>query len=382
MRKLRLGFALGAIGSLLGCGDAQSPANGAAGAGNGGAAGLSGVAGSAAGRGNAAAGGSAGAAPGTAGAGSSAGTPSGGSSGGGSSGNAAGGRSGAGGGAGMTAGVGSGAAGTGAGGANVGGRSGASGAGASGRGSGGMSGTAACSEVTPVPEAVRTRLELDPFYEKHVDANGLSVLGSSEPSDESLLLACKLVSNLLSESEDVRAELIRRKARFAIIGKDEGTADIPEYGYRGGPQADIDYINQRARGLGGQVASCGEENILCLAGDRYPRESICVHEFSHTISTYGAYGARNTFEDELGDAFQSALSSGILDDTYRSTNLQEYWAEGVQDWYDTNDWATPSNGIHNDVNTRVELAAFDPTLYALVASLFPESTDWGDCRAD
>jgi hypothetical protein len=245
-----------------------------------------------------------------------------------------------------------------------------------------MSATTECTQVTPVPDEVRTRLDLDPFYEKHVDAHGLSVLGSSAPSDESLLLACKVLNNMLSESEEVRSELIRRKARFAIIGKDEGTADIPEYGYRDGPQADIDYINQRARGLGGLVASCGEENILCLAGDRYPRESICVHEFSHTITTYGAYTAIDSFEDELENAFDAALASGILDDTYRSSSLQEYWAEGVQDWYDTNDWASPPNGIHNDVNTRVELAEYDPTLYALVASLFPESTDWGDCRAD
>jgi hypothetical protein len=244
-----------------------------------------------------------------------------------------------------------------------------------------MSGaTGQCAEVTAVPEAVRTRLNLDPFYEKHVDALGLSILASAKPSDESLLLACKLVNNMLSKRDDVRQELIRRKARFAIIGKDEGTAEIPEYGYRDGPQADIDYINARARGLGGQVASCGEENILCLDGDRYPRESICVHEFSHTISTYGVYGTDDGFEDTLQSSFDDAVASGILDDTYRGSNLQEYWAEGVQDWYDTNDWSSPPNGIHNDVNTRVELETFDPTLYALIAGVFPDDTAWGDCR--
>jgi hypothetical protein len=250
-------------------------------------------------------------------------------------------------------------------------------------GAAGASGNAGdCTEVTAVPEAVRGELDLDPFYEKHVDARGLSVLGSDEPSDESLLLACKLVNNMLSQRDDVRQELIRRKARFAIIGKDEGTADIPEYGYRDGPQEDIDYINQRARGLGGIVASCGEENILCLAGDRYPRESICVHEFSHTISTYGLYSAEDGFEATLEAAYDAALDSGILDDSYRNSNLQEYWAEGVQDWYDTNDWSDPPNGIHNDVNTRVELQAYDPTLYALVADVFPVDVTWGECRED
>jgi hypothetical protein len=259
------------------------------------------------------------------------------------------------------------------------GTSGGSGGAAGGGGTGG--GTSKCGPVTSVPEDVRERLELDPFYEKHVDANGLSVLASSAPSDESLILACELLSNMLGDREDVREELIRRRARFAIIGENEGTADIPEYGYRDGPQADIDYINQRARGLGGIVASCGEENILCLDGDRYYNESICVHEFSHTISMYGIYGADDGFEDELSAAFESALDSGILDETYRNSNLQEYWAEGVQDWYDTNASSNPPNGVHNSVNTRSELADYDPTLYALVAGVFPEAIAWGDCHA-
>jgi hypothetical protein len=265
----------------------------------------------------------------------------------------------------------------------MGGRGGGAAAGASGSagafGSGGAS-SPRCGPVTEVPEAVRKRLDLDPFYKKHVDASGLSVLSSAAPADESLLLACELLNNLLGKRDDVRQELIRRKARFAIIGKNEGTAEIPEYGYVGGPQEDIDYINQRARGLGGIVASCGEENILCLSGDRYRNESICVHEYSHTISLYGAYTADDTFEDDLKAAFDSAMASGILENTYRTSNEQEYWAEGVQDWYDTNDTANPPNGIHNGVNTREELKDYDPTLYALIGGLFPEATDWGDCH--
>jgi hypothetical protein len=289
----------------------------------------------------------------------------------------------------------SGAAGGGkAGGAGAGGRGGAAGnggvagavAGAGGNAGaptgGAPSGTGKCGPVTAVPESVRSRLSLDPFYEKHVDANGLSVLASGEPADESLILACELLNNMMSKRDDVRLELIRRKARFAIIGKNEGTAEIPEYGYRDRPQADIDYINERARGLGGIVASCGEENILCLKGDRYSRESICVHEFSHTISTYGAYTADRTFESTLKSAYDAARASGILDNTYRRENLQEYWAEGVQDWYDTNDFANPPNGIHNQVNTRTELADYDPKLYELVASMFPEAVAWGDCHVD
>lgn len=233
---------------------------------------------------------------------------------------------------------------------------------------------------SPVPPEVREALDLDPFYQKYVDAGGLAILASSEPEDASLLAACELVNDMLVARDDVREALIRSRARFAIIGRDEGTAEIPEYGYGNRPQQDVDYINQRARGLGGQVASCGEENILCLRGDRYRRESICVHEFSHTISTYGLYRVDRTFERRLREAFEHAQQTGLYANTYALENPQEYWAEGVQNWYDTNDEAIPANGIHNEINTRAEFVAYDPTLAALVEELLPEATAFDDCH--
>jgi len=245
-------------------------------------------------------------------------------------------------------------------------------------GEGGVSGR--CSAVGPVPDEVRQRLKLDAFYMKHVDAEGLPVLSSAAPDDRSLTLACELLNTLLQKRADVRKELIRRGARFVIIGEREGTAEVPEYGYREKSQAERDMINQRARGLGGQVASCGEENILCLRGDRYANESICLHEFSHTITTYGAYGVDRSFQQRLQTAYEGARDRGILDDTYRKENAQEYWAEGAQDWFDTNASANPSNGIHNQVNTQSELQGFDPALYTLLGELFPTDARWSDCH--
>lgn len=236
--------------------------------------------------------------------------------------------------------------------------------------------------VGPVPEDVREALDLDPFYRKYADADGVAVLGSNAPADSAIASACELVKSMLAERDDVRMALIRARARFAIIGRNEGTADIPEYGYGQRSQAERDRINQRARGLGGQVASCGEENIACLPGDRYRDESICIHEFAHTISTYGVYRADRTFEMRLTQAFQRASMSGILDGTYRKESVQEYWAEGVQDWFSTNASARPSNGIHNEVDTPAELEELDPTLHALVDEVFPQDLGWSDCHAN
>ncbi|MET0343921.1 MAG: hypothetical protein ABW252_23100 [Polyangiales bacterium] len=240
---------------------------------------------------------------------------------------------------------------------------------------------AACQTVGPVPDEVRTRLRLDAFYTKYIDANGLPVLSSAKPDDRALKLACVLLNDVLRKRDDVRQALIRNRARFAIIGRNEGTAEIPEYGYRNRPQADIDYINRRARGMAGIVASCGEENILCLPGDRYYNESICLHEFAHTIAMYGIYSADRTFQTRLRESYNSAKTSGILEGTYRKENEQEYWAEGAQDWYDTNATARPTNGVHNQIHLKTQLATYDPKLYALLKESFPEDRNWPDCRA-
>ena len=205
------------------------------------------------------------------------------------------------------------------------------------------------------------------------------MLSSAAPGDESLRRACRLLANMLSKRPDVREKLVELRARFVVIGRDEGTADIPEYGFRDKPQAEKDAVNARARGIGSQASSCGEENLMCMAGDRYPTESICVHEFSHTIHE-ALKQLDPGFEDRLQADFDDASSRGILKGTYRSENPDEYWAEGVQDWYDANAQANPPNGIHNAVNTRKELEISDPRLSALVGEVFPARTDWGDCR--
>ena len=239
---------------------------------------------------------------------------------------------------------------------------------------------ACAAPATEIPDRITRDFSLDPFYRRYLDARGLPVLASRAPSEQALQRACSLVSDMLSGRPDVRLKLIELQARFVVIGQAEGTADIPEYGLRDRPQAEKDAMNARARGLGGQAGSCGEENLLCLAGDRYRGESICVHEFAHTIRE-GVHQVDPDFSARLQAAFEAASASGKLAGTYRAENADEYWAEGVQDWYGANAEAEPPDGIHNAVNTRDELALHDPRLHALIGEVFPESPGWRHCEA-
>ena len=47
------------------------------------------------------------------------------------------------------------------------------------------------------------------------------------------------------------------------------------------------YWNPRARGMGGTLTTCAEENVLGFYNTRYWGTNICVHEFSHGIMGVG-----------------------------------------------------------------------------------------------
>ena len=59
----------------------------------------------------------------------------------------------------------------------------------------------------------------------------------------------------------------------------------------------------RARGLGGRITSCGEENLLNLPGDRYRRENILIHEFAHAIHEMGLNHIDERFDGRLRKCF-------------------------------------------------------------------------------
>lgn len=223
--------------------------------------------------------------------------------------------------------------------------------------------------ITAPPAA----LGLAPFYTKYLDANGLPVASSGKASDAALRKACQIATKMLSFRADVRAAMKSRKARLAVMARAEVTTDVPEHAdlYQAFPGTDW---NVRARGLGGTVVrpatSCAEENLLCETKDPYVGESILVHELAHGIVNLGVVFADTTFQGRLDTAYRSAVGAGKWKDTYAGTNVEEYFAEGVQSYFDTNLQASPANGIHNDVNTRAELLAYDPALHALVAEVF------------
>lgn len=210
---------------------------------------------------------------------------------------------------------------------------------------------------------------LDPFYKKHVSACGLPVVGSGKVSDYALKEAAYLINQMLSNRPDIRAALIKNKVRCAVMAHSERTTDIPEHSDLKPSQ----YWDRRARGLGATrrrpAVSCAEENLLGYPGDPYAAENILIHEFAHTIHQMGLNTIDKSFQGHLNRLYESAMKRGLWKGTYAATNPAEYWAEGVQSWFDTN---RPPDRVHNHVNTREELEEYDPELARLIADVFGE----------
>lgn len=222
-------------------------------------------------------------------------------------------------------------------------------------------------EVAAPPKEEVARLQLDEYYQKHIDVNGFPVVASAKVSDEALLEAAFLIQKMIGHRLDIVNAMRQNKVRLAIMATDELTTDIPEH-------ATLEpkiYWDKRARGLGASkerpAVSVGEENLLALDGDPYSTESIMIHEFAHAIHLMGINSADDSFQGKLENAFNRASLKGLWKSKYAGTNPSEYWAEGVQSWFDTN---RENDHDHNHVNTREELREHDPGLAALVESIF------------
>jgi hypothetical protein len=225
-------------------------------------------------------------------------------------------------------------------------------------------------------------LGLNSFYKRYLDADGIPVISSDRVPDAALYQVRFMTLQMLSKMPNVLIEMTRHGARIAVMAKTEVTTDIPEHAFlRNDPKVDW---NQRARGLGGTInvptGSCAEENVLCYDQDKYRGEDIFIHEFAHSVHKLGLVFVYPNFQNELDAAYSNAKSRMLWANTYAITNAEEYFAEGVQDWFNVNLEANPANGVHNYVNTRAELMAYDITLYNLINKYFPEDGNKCTCH--
>ncbi|CAN5437908.1 hypothetical protein BH11PLA2_BH11PLA2_44160 [soil metagenome] len=223
----------------------------------------------------------------------------------------------------------------------------------------------------PISQRLREEWKFDPFYQKQVDV-GVLVVGSKLVTNNALAEAAWIVERMLGTRPDIIKAMRANKVCVAVMAAGEFTTDVPEHSQLR-PKL---YWDRRARGLGATLAnpvvSCGEENLLGYPGDPYPKENIFVHEFAHAIHGTGLVKTDPMFDKNLRTAYQAARERGLWKNTYAATNHTEYWAEGVQCWFDDN---APPDALHNDIRTRAKLKEYDTELAKLCQEVFGDG-DW------
>ena len=226
--------------------------------------------------------------------------------------------------------------------------------------------TAKLSQIGAPPAALKVPI----FYKKHLDAEGFPIVASEKVNDFALREAAFLINLMLAKRPDVRAAMIKSGSRLCIIAHNEFTTELPGWDH----MKPKDFWDARARGMGGSqrdpLCSCGEENLLGFPGDPYATENIFIHEFAHNIHLRGMVNVDATFDKRVKAAFDAAMKAGLWKGKYASVNHHEYFAEGVQSWFDNN---RENDHDHNHVNTRAELLEYDAALAGLCREVFGDT---------
>jgi len=235
----------------------------------------------------------------------------------------------------------------------------------------------ACPKITPAPPPAR--LALDPFYRRYVDQGGIPIVGSDKVPGAAFAQTYYLVANMLRRRPCLRRAIVESGIRVGLIARRERSTLMPEYRDLNAAFPGTDW-DKRGRGYGATLmrplTSGAVENVLGdESGDRWRGELILLHEFAHTIFEFGvrAQSDGKQKELELERLHKRAIAAGRWKRTYAAAAASEYWAEGVQSFFDDNKEAMPPDGVHNHVNTREELASYDPGLAAFVATFFDGS---------
>ena len=216
------------------------------------------------------------------------------------------------------------------------------------------------------------------FYTQRASAGGFPIVASEKVNPYALKEAVYLANMMLAQRRDVRDAMVKSGARLSILAWNEFTTDQPEWEWLGRRPipgfpdvAPRDYRDARARGMGGSITdpycSCAEENLLAYEGDPYSAENIFIHEFAHNIHLRGMSNVDPGFDARVRTAYDAAMAAGLWAGKYASVNHHEYFAEGVQSWFDDN---RENDHDHNHVNTRAELIEYDPGLASLCREVF------------
>lgn len=167
------------------------------------------------------------------------------------------------------------------------------------------------------------------FYRKVIYSQGIPIKSAEAVDDEALVIASTKLNRMLCGNMSIVSNLKEHGAELHVLGRNQRTTDLPAYSHfkrkRLGRSSPLD-TKYRGSGL---YATCPEENLLELAGDRYAGFDLCSHEFAHVIYTFGT---DSEFRERFRQHYRATIKSGLWSGCYAATSDEEFFAE-LSTWY-------------------------------------------------
>jgi hypothetical protein len=248
--------------------------------------------------------------------------------------------------------------------------------------------------VIPPP----AKFKIDPYYTKFTWAREFPVLGSKHVRDVALLRANDTIRKMFAYRHDILKALITDGARLVVLGQDEKLSDLPEF-KEPRKQPGFDEVRYLDYTPGLKLLVVPEESVLGLPGDPFAGRCMVVSVFARAL--YQVAGLRPIipdferqrdrqqyelrvkrldvdFDHRVGKCFEEALSKGLWRGTAAARTRFDYWAAGVEAYFDAGGTGQPPNLADRPITTREALRAYDVGLYGLVdeTMAYKEHVDW------
>jgi hypothetical protein len=225
------------------------------------------------------------------------------------------------------------------------------------------------------PGAPRAADRFDPFYGQVCWVLAIPVLASGDVDQRALVAAAGIVAGVLGPRPDVGQLVARRGMKVAVLGRHERAVELPEYRDlpRRYPGEDWDAARAYSATATHPLLTAPEENLACAPADTYPGQQVLVHELGHSVMDLAVRPSDPSFWGRVERAYAHSLGAGRWVGYYGATSAGEYWAEGVQAYFDAGARSTEPDPYGSPVADREQLAAYDPGLFELVREVFTDN---------
>ncbi len=214
------------------------------------------------------------------------------------------------------------------------------------------------------------------FFTKVLSFHGILIKAPAVVVDDAMYRAYDKMELETAHIPMAVSNIAAAGGELHIIGRKQVTTDLPEWRHdKHVPLYEPSYNgktrDQRTRGMGGLITSCGEENLLNLREDRYLGSDICLHEFAHNIE---GNGMSRELRAKFDAQYQASKDKGRWLNTYAGSNSNEFFAELTMWYFNSHGSYNGFKGVVPDHGTE-GLKKYDPEAFALFDEFYSGKMD-------